>query len=253
MIKGLYSAVSAMLMNQNRQQVLTHNVSNMSTAGFKEVLATAEEYKTTEAKDPMDSFGNDVEARTIGTMGLGVASGLSTTDFTQGSITTTDKSTDLAIEGPAFFHVKTPEGDRYTRDGRFVVDANGTLTTADGYQVLDDSGAAITLDSDDFDVSSTGEISVDGKTVAQLGLVEFDDPAASLSRDGEGNLFIAASAGKAAENSTVMQGAVESSNVDATSVMTSLIQITRYFEAAQTIVQNQDDLLGKAISTLGGV
>jgi flagellar basal body rod protein FlgG len=253
MIKGLYSAVSAMIMNQNRQEALTHNVSNLSTTGFKEILTTAQEYIKTDAKDPMDTFTTGEEARSVGTLGLGVENGPSLTDFTQGTLQNTDKSTDLAIEGTAFFHVKTPEGDRYTRDGRFIVDAKGNLTTVDGYQVLDNKGTAIKVDTEDFSVSSSGVVTVDGKEVATIGLVEFTDPAKNLTRVGDGNLFSASGTGTAAKNSSIKQSALESSNVDTTKLVSSMIQITRYFEAAQTLIQNQDELLGKSISTLGNV
>jgi flagellar basal-body rod protein FlgF len=250
MIKGLYSAVSAMLVNQNKQQVLSHNASNMDTPGFKQVLATAEEYKTTTAIDPMSSLDSTVQARVLGTLGLGVQSGAEGIDFSQGSLTTTDNQTDLAIQGTAFFHVKNAQGDFYTRDGSFLVDASGNLTTAEGDFVLDSSGKQIQVGTGTFSVSSSGAIIKDSKQVAQLGLFEFTTPKTDLVH-ASGNLFTASKAGTAAKNSTVVQGSLESSNVDATKLMTSMIEISRFYEAAQQMVQNQDQLLGETISSLG--
>jgi flagellar basal-body rod protein FlgF len=251
MIKGLYSAVSAMIMNANREQVISHNVANMDTPGFKQVLATQKEYITTQVQDPMSSLDVADPVRSLGSLGLGVQSGVDAIDFTQGGIQTTDNPLDLAIEGTGFFEVKTPDGNRYTRDGRFSLDASGTLVTSDGYQVLDKNGQSIKIESEGtVDVSTDGEISVDGKAVAQLNLSEFDNPAQDLQHDG-GNLFLAKGSAKTATNSTITQGALESSNVDSTQAMSQMMEISRLYEAAQQMVQNQDSLLGETISTLG--
>jgi flagellar basal body rod protein FlgG len=252
MIKGLYSAVSAMIMNSNRQQTLSHNVANIDTPGFKQILATVQGYKSTEAINPMSSINIGESASELGLLGLGVQSGPDAVDFTQGGMQTTDNPLDLAIQGTAFFHVKTADGDRYTRDGRFIRDASGMLTTSDGYQVLDDSGQSIKLDAGTVGVSSTGEISVDGKKVAQLDLAEFDHPSTDLQHD-EGNLFTATGTINTAKDSTIVQGALESSNVDSTQVMSQMVEITRFYEAAQQMVQNQDALLGETISSLGKI
>jgi len=250
MIKGLYSAVSAMIMNANREQVISHDVANMDTPGFKQVLATQKEYITTQVNDPMSSLDSSVPVTDVGTLGLGVQSGSDAIDFTQGSIQTTDNPLDLAIEGTGFFEVKTPDGNCYTRDGRFLRDSSGMLVTSDGYQVLDKNGQPIKLGDGTVSVSSTGEISVDGTATAQLNLVEFDNPAQELQHD-QGNLFHATGTAKAASNSSVVEGALESSNVNSTQVMSQMMEVSRLYEAAQQMVQNQDSLLGEAISTLG--
>lgn len=252
MIKGLYSAVSAMLMNANRQQVLSHNVANLDTPGFRQILATAEEFVNTTAFDPMDSFNLDTDARAIGTFGLGVQSGKEAIDFSQGGIQETGNSLDVAIQGTAFFHVKTPEGDRYTRDGRFICDASGTLVTVEGYQVLNKSGQPIKLGKGDIDINPRGEIALEGKIVSQLGLAEFDDPRKALLHD-QGNLFKAGSSPKTEITSSVVQGALETSNVNSAQIMTQMMEVARAYEAAQQLVQNQDDLLGKTISYLGKI
>ena len=252
MIKGLYSAVSAMLVNSNRQQILSHDVANMDTPGFKQILSTVEEFSTTRALNPMGSLYEGCDSSELGLLGLGVQSGLDTVDFTQGGIQTTDNPYDLAIQGTGFFHVKTPEGDRYTRDGRFNRDASGMLVTTEGYQVLGKDGQPIQLTEGDLVINSSGGISVGGVNTAQLDLVEFENPSTDLQHD-QGNLFMASGTGKAAVNSSIMQSALEASNVSAAQVMSQMIEIARAYEAAQQMVQNQDELLGKAISSLGSL
>ncbi len=252
MIKGLYSAVSAMLMNSNRQQILSHNVANMDTPGFKEVMATVEKFQTTTAIDPMSVLNSTGSTRVVGMLGLGVQSGADENDFSQGSLQKTDNPYDLAIQGTAFFHVKTPDGDRYTRDGRFIKDASGKLVTTEGYQVLGKGGQPIQLADGKVEFSSTGEIYIDGTPSGQLDLAEFDDLSKSLKHD-QGNMFTASGSPKAASSSSVVQGALESSNVNAAQIMAQMIEVSRAYEAAQQMVQNQDELLGKTISSLGRI
>ncbi len=250
MIKGLYSAVSAMVMNANRQQILSHNVANMDVPGFKQVMATVSKYIDTQAVNPMSSLNLGENTDELGLLGLGVFSGEDEIDFSQGSLIPTDNDFDLAIQGTAFFHLKTPDGDRYTRDGRFILDEAGNLVTTEGYQVLNSSNQPIKLDAGEFEVTSAGELFVDGKSVGKIGLIEFEDPAADLEH-AEGNLYSANGTGKAAVNSSVAQGALENANVNAAQLMAQMIEVNRAYEAAQEMVSNQDELLGKTISSLG--
>jgi flagellar basal-body rod protein FlgF len=252
MIKGLYSAVSAMVINANRQQLLSHNVSNMDVPGFKQILSTAEDYMQTTVLDPLDILEDKDSPRAVGLLGLGVKNGQEVIDFSQGGIQTTNNTYDLAIQGTGFFHIKTPEGERYTRDGRFMRDASGMLITSEGYQVLGKNGQPIKIADGTVEIGSAGEVIIDGVSTSQLDLVEFEKPEETLQHD-QGNLFITDTKPTAAKNSTIIQGALETSNVNAAQVMTQMIEILRAYEAAQQMVQNQDELLGKTISSLGRI
>ncbi len=252
MIKGLYSAVSAMVMNANRQQLLSHNVSNMDVPGFKQILSTAEDYMQTTVIDPLDILEEKNSPREVGLLGLGVQNGQEVIDFSQGGIEVTNKIYDLAIQGTGFFHIKTPDGERYTRDGRFMRDASGMLITSEGYQVLGKNGQPIKIADGTVEIGSSGEVIIDGVSTSQLDLVEFEKPEEILRHD-QGNLFMTDTKPTAAKNSTIIQGALETSNVNAAQVMTQMIEILRAYEAAQQMVQNQDELLGKTISSLGRI
>jgi flagellar basal-body rod protein FlgF len=250
MIKGLYAAASAMLAGLARQQALAHNVANMDTPGFKEVLISLEDFAETPVVHPPGGASNLSGLRYLGSLGLGVESSPEETDFTAGGVKYTGEALDLAISGAGFFRVQTDAGERYTRDGRFSRDAQGQLVTVDGYRVLDDGGQPVELPEGPIYVQSDGTITVNGEAAARLGLAGFTDPAAELTRDLP-NLFAAAGAPSSEELGTVAQGSLEMANVDPAQLMTQMVSVTRAYEAAQRMVQAQDELLGQTINTLG--
>ena len=249
MIKGLYSAVSAMVMNATRQQVISHNIANVQTPGFKQILSTAQEFMQGQAVYTNGNLqASPVEY--VGTLGLGTQIGADFIDFGQGALQSTNNPLDFALQGDGFFTVKTPDGNRYTRDGRFLRDADNTLVTIDGYQVLDDAGQPIELPDGEVSVGQDGAISVNGTAVATLGIGVFAKPETELKHT-EGNLFTGPTASTSEEVPQVAQGYLETSNANVSQLMTQLVEVGRSYEAAQKLVQNQDELLGKTISSLG--
>ena len=252
MIKGLYSAASAMLANLYRQGLLAHNVSNVDTPGFKQVLTSLDDFKQSQVIYPTDTDLSDSSLGWIGNLGLGVETAPDITDFEQGGLRHTGESLDFAVEGGGFFRVQTPDGERYTRDGRFTRDLDNNLVTIDGYQVLDDGGQPINLPDGDISVSSDGSIFVNGETAAKIGLAAFENPLLELTRDLP-NLFAAEGGSTSDVAGTIAQGYIEMSNANPTQLMTQMVSVTRAYEAAQKMVQTQDELLGKTISTLGSV
>jgi flagellar basal-body rod protein FlgF len=252
MIKGLYSAASAMLANLYRQGLLAHNVSNVDTPGFKQVLTALDDFKQSEVIFPTDTNLSDSPLQWIGNLGLGVETAPDITDFEQGGLRHTGQSLDFAIEGAGFFRIQTPDGERYTRDGRFVRDIENNLVTIEGYQVLDDGGQPINLPDGDIVVSPDGTIMVNGQTIAKLGLASFENPVQELTRDLP-NLFAAEGGPTSDVYGSVSQGYLEMSNANTAQLMTQMVSVTRAYEAAQKMVQTQDELLGKTISTLGSV
>lgn len=251
MDKGLYAAASAMIVNTDRQQILAHNVANLDTPGFKQMLSTVEDFMQTPLVYSPGNILKENQLTYVGNLGLGAMSGPTSIDFTQGGLQTTDNDYDLAITGDGFFEVKTPDGNRYTRDGRFLRNTANQLVTVDGYSVLSDSGQPITLPEGDFVVGPDGAISVNGKSVAKLGLALFKDPASELQR-AEGNLFSGPAKSTGEGSVQVVQKALESSNANPTQLMTQLVEVSRSYEAASKMVQTQDELLNQAITTLGG-
>ncbi|MBK8421997.1 flagellar hook-basal body protein [Candidatus Villigracilis saccharophilus] len=251
MIKGLYSAVSAMVMNAARQQVLSHNIANLQTPGFKQVLTTVEDFMQNQSVYTSENSLNQ-SVDYIGTLGLGTQIGAEYIDFEQGALLDTGNPLDFALEGNGYFRVKTPDGNRYTRDGRFLRDADNTLVTIEGFQVLDDAGQAIQLPDGDISVGPDGALSVNGTAVAQLGIGVFANPDTDLQHT-EGNLFTGPAASTSQDAPRVVQGYLEGSNANPSQLMTQLVEVARSYEAAQNIVRNQDELLGRTIASLGRI
>jgi len=263
MIKGFYSAASAMIAGMQRQMVLTHNIDNLETPGFKQILTSMDEFMTTpistssqqvnlpELPAVLRSRGFNKLTR-VGDLGLGVMTGEESTDFTEGSAQITNRELDVAVLGNGYFRIQTDAGERYTKDGRFIKDATGVLKTVDGNPVLSEGGGTITLPAGEVFISTDGQITVNEEDVAKLGIAYFEDPAKSLTRDGA-NTFTGTGATTDTSKVTVQQYALESSNADLTQIMTQMIQTNRAYQIAQRMVQNQDSLLGQSINTLGRI
>jgi flagellar basal-body rod protein FlgF len=251
MIKGLYSAVTAMVMNSARQQTLSHNIANLQTPGFKQILNTVGDFMQNQGvyvkRNPQS---NTLDY--VGALGLGTQISEEYIDYAEGALQETGNPLDLALQGNGMFRVETPDGERYTRDGRFLRDADNNLVTVDGFYVLDDAGQHIELPDGDVAVAPDGTITVNGEEVAQLGIGVFEDPQAELQHT-EGNLFTGPADSTSEDAPRVVQGYLESSNANPSQLMTQLVEVARSYEAAQKLVQNQDELLGKTISSLGRI
>ncbi len=244
MENAMMVALSRQVTLRRELSITANNLANMSTTGFKveKLLLASNEGKTASHSDgPRKiSFAND----------WGVAR-----DFSDGVIENTDRPLDMALSGKGFFVVETPEGDRYTRDGRFTVDETGSLSTADGMGVLDETGAPVLLDANGGapKIDRKGVITVDGQEVARLKIVDFDDKGA-LSKDGYARFVAPADAvPQIVENPTVMQGFLERSNVVPILEINRMIEVNRAYQAVSSMLKKQEDTSKQAIQRLGRV
>ncbi len=254
MIKGFYSAASAMVAGMKRQSVLSHNISNLDTPGFRQIMLAMDDWY----ESPVVTASQEIlphmdvnNLTSLGYLGLGTETSPQITDFSQGDINSTGRELDLAINGSGFFRVETPDGERYTRDGRFSRDADLNLVNVDGYFVLDENGEPITLPDTQVYISDDGSIiDQDGTTVATIGLADFTDPLTELARDGL-NTF-KADGGITGDNpGGISQGYLEATNSNVEALMTQMVIVGRAYEASQRIVQMEDDITGKILSYLG--
>jgi flagellar basal-body rod protein FlgF len=252
MIKGLYSAASAMIVGAARQQVIAHNIANLQTPGFKQVLTTVEDFMKTGVTYSPANLLKDPQQKYIGDLGLGSETGPDFVDFTQGGLQSTENLYDLGIQGNGFFRVRTADGTRYTRDGRFLRDAQNNLVTVEGFAVLNENNQPIKLPEGTLSVGEDGTIRVNAAVVTKLGISAFAKPETELTRD-QGNLFTGPAKSTTPLNTQIAQGYLEMSNANPSYLMTEMIQVARSYEAAQKMVQNQDELLGKTISSLGRI
>jgi flagellar basal-body rod protein FlgF len=188
----------------------------------------------------------------IGTLNGGPAPNRITTYFMQGNLRETDRPLDLAIKGEGFFCVRVQGEERYTRDGSFVTDSEGYLATAEGYRVVGDMGD-IYIGDEDIDIHSNGEIYSGDLFWDRLKLVTFDRPE-QLLKVGD-NLYVAdgESLYRYGIEGEVLQGFLETPNVNAVKEMVNMITAFRTYEANQRVVTAYDDVLGKAVNEVGRV
>jgi flagellar basal-body rod protein FlgF len=262
MLKGLYAAASSMIANMDRQTILSHNITNLTTPGFKQIITSMQDWQETSVMPAVNKkttypFLPTVyeslatrQLRYIGEVGLGSETTSEEDDFSQGSLLQTDQPLDFAIEGEGFFFVRTPEGDRYTRDGRFMRDSAGNLVTAEGNFCLDEGGAPMVLAQGEVAVALDGTIMVNNQAAGKIGFVNFLDPKNELERAGN-NLFSASGSPTTENMGQMHQGFTEGSNVNIADMTTQMTLVARSYEAAKQLVATQDQLLGKSISVLG--
>ncbi|TGE32640.1 flagellar hook-basal body protein [Desulfosporosinus sp. Sb-LF] len=247
MIRGLYTSASGMLATQTQSEVIGDNVSNAKTPGYKEQLASNISFPSLLIER---MGGNQAsEAVQIGGLGTGIGVDRITLSNLQGSLQTTGLKTDLALTSPGYFVVQTPEGERYTRNGHFLKDGNGMLTTPDGYALLGEKGPIGPLSSN-FDVRSDGTIMDGGRLVDVLRVVEI--PVDALRRQGQ-SLYGASQPVQVSTTAQLLQGSIETSNVDLSGQMVQMITVMKAYEANQRMIQTQDEMLGKAVNEVGKI
>lgn len=249
MIRGLYTSAAGMLSNLFRHETIIHNLANLRTVGYKADRATVTDFPSL----LLTRINGDDPGPEIGRAGTGISLAALTTTFSEGPLKLTDHPFDFAIGGDGFFRIQTPDGVRYTRDGRFHRDVDGRFITAEGYPVLGANGP-ITLPEGPLTATPNGQLFVNDTFVDQLSLARFDDPAAIV-KAGETNF---ASRGAepqlmAANEMQVHQGYLEESNVDASQAVTEMMSVLRAYQASQRLVQFQDQINGQAVTDLGRV
>lgn len=233
-------AVQTQRVMQRRMETAANNLANVSTFGFKaDGLMTA-----MDARRPARSADSPSDVRFVRDVGL-------TRDMTQGSISRTGEALDIAIEGDGFFTVQARGATYYTRNGAFRLDPAGQLTTGAGDLVLNSGGAPIVFDpqGERPQIGADGAIRIGGAEVGRLGVVAFAE-GVELEKVGD-NLFAAEGAPTGEFEGVVVQGAVESSNVNPVLELTRIIEISRAYESAARIVRSGDDLRQRTIERLG--
>ncbi|MCD6407408.1 flagellar hook basal-body protein [Candidatus Aerophobetes bacterium] len=240
MIRGLFSSVSGMLSMLKAQEVITNNIANVSTVGFKRDVPLYRSFSNILQRELQ---GRESQSEVEGTF----------IDFTQGKIISTGRVLDLAIKGKGFFVLLTPQGIAYTRAGSFSLDNKGRIITPEGYYLLGSRGP-VTFPSLNFsrlEINREGEVIVDGRFVDKIRVEVFQNPAL-LYKQGD-NLFkplTGLSSERGEGEYSIGQGYLELSNVDIIEDMVNLIANLRLYEAAQRAVRLQDATLEKVCNEL---
>lgn len=216
-------------------QTVANNIANISTTGFRREGVIFSEYVRQMEDDPSLSMAR-ASARHI--------------DLSQAGLTQTGGTFDLAIQGPGFFLIETPQGERLTRAGSFAPSAEGELVTMDGHRLLDQGGAPVFVPpgAKSIAIAQDGTMSADGEPLARIGLWQPGDPL-SL-RHQSGTMFQAASL-EPADTGVVMQGFVEDSNVQPVTEIARMITVQRSYEMGQKFLDAEDERVRGVIQTLG--
>ena len=235
-----YIALSRQLALRRHMDIVANNLANMNTPAFKsESLIFIEHVQKENQKEDADKLSF---ARDIGTK----------RDTTEGPLLKTDNSLDLAISGDGYFLVETPLGERYTRHGRFQLDAENRLVTGQGNPLLDNGGNEINIptNSGRVEINPDGTISVGGGVIAKIGLVSFEDE--QQLRRSANNLYIAPDGvnPKEVEKPKIVQGMLEQSNVNAIEQFTQMIQIHRSNNSLDRGMKQEHERIMKMISRL---
>lgn len=278
MLRSMYSGISAMKSNQTKMDVVGNNVANVGTTAYKKTstrFADALYQSSIYPSAPTATSGGVNPGQVgIGTKVSGVLK-----NMVQGSLQTTGRDTDLAIDGDGFFTVLVgPNQKGYTRDGSFSLDMDGHLVTAEGYKVLGENDAPIKIPKDmvvngvtkkvvSFNIAQDGSISyllddgtkmpekdAQGNIVAgtqqtlQISVFQNDEGLEQLG----GNIYgETANSGQPIANPVfgkVTQGAIEMSNVDLSEEFTEMIVTTRAFQAASKVITTSDELLQEIVN-----
>ncbi len=218
-------------------QLVANNIANVSTTGYRrQGLIFAEEVR---------ALGN-------GAPSLSMASGeVRALYSTQGGLTRTGGSFDLAIQGDGYFLIETPQGQQLTRAGSFTPNEAGELVTPDGLRVLDAGGAPIFIppDAASIAIASDGTVSADGQPAARIGLYRPTDPNDLNHRDGV--RFAAPGGVEPVEDGTILQGFLEESNVNPVQEIARMIEVQRAYELGQKMLDREDERIRTVLQTLG--
>ncbi|SET62762.1 flagellar basal-body rod protein FlgF [[Clostridium] polysaccharolyticum] len=257
MVRGLFTAYTGMNNEQRRMDVLSNNLANAATVGYKAEGATNQSFDDMLAIKIKDSSELGID-RSIGDVSLGVKVGEVYTNFAQGSLRETGNTFDLAIDGQGFFavNVVNKNGDSqtmYTRDGSFKMTAEGFLTDSEGNKLIGSGGfVQVPTNSASISIDSSGAIYADQQYIDTIQLVDFENYD-YLAKRGT-NLYQAVDGAQTKDAAgLIRQGYTEQSNVNSVSEMVKLITITRAYEANQKVLQAFDSTLQKACNDIGKV
>ena len=232
------AVISQQISARRQMDVIANNIANAGTIGFKSERMVFTQYLQDIGDGQTITFVEDAAV---------------VRDFRDGPIIVTSNPLDVAIRGEGFFQVETIDGIRYTRNGRMRLDGDGTLVTSNGYAVLSlDQLPILTIPGDtDITISADGTVSSESGELGTLAIVAFENPYV-LRKLGNG-LYEADTLPDRTTGATVVQGAIENSNVEPIIEMTRMIALLRSYQSSQTLANQEDELSRRAISVLGSV
>ena len=252
------SALFGALSNETRLNLIANNLANANTAGYKADKVSFQDVFQRMATDHSPDARNDLQQKQLLPRPMVVAKprlAEQTVDMTQGSVHATGNPFDLALTGPGFFRVQTPEGQFLTRNGQFYRNNQGMLVTNQGYPVLGQSGTVTIPEGQVVSIIGDGQVLVDGQPVGAVDVVDVADPKL-LKKYGQ-SLFTGPNGTQPvtrpveAGKTTVNQGYLEKPNVEVVTEMVGMIEAQRSFEAYSKIITSTQEMDRDAVSKVG--
>jgi len=239
--QSIYILTSGLLYQQRKLDVISNNLANINTAGFKKVLIAAQAYPVKNREEisikpssPLNPSNNFVYP----------VIGFEKVDTSAGELKKTGNPLDVAINGKGFFAVKVKNKILYTRDGHFLLDPKGYLITQNGNYVLDENGNKILIGNQplaSIKITKDGTIFVGTRWVAKLKIVNLEEV-----KHVGGNLYIGKETKK--QPYEVLQGYLEGSNVNPVMEMTRMIETVRAYEAFANALKSMDENSSKLVN-----
>ncbi len=278
MFKGFYTVATGMVSQQRKTEIITNNMANANTPGFKSDQSTIRSFPDMllsavgSTNLPTENKLRFSQLEQIGSVNTGVYLQETLANYTQGTIYETSQTTDVALingamptdeesgqAGTIFFRLEHPEGgEAYTRNGNFTLDGQGYLVNAQGLYVLSDNGERIQLPNDQFTLTEEGNIFVDDQLATSLGVSFSANPNTLVKQDN--GLYrtidgtnLPTAFGQDGVTFSMQQSYLEGSNVDSAQSMTDLLTAYRAFEANQKVLQAYDKSMEKAVNEIGRV
>ena len=255
MIRGLYTSAIGMAGQMKRMDTVANNLANADTPGFKRDVVITQSFS-----DVMMQRVREYELRGFNTTNitgpasLGIIVSSVHRDFSMGSLQPTGSPLDLAVTGRGFFEIAftDPSGEvtiMYSRSGSFTLSEGNVLTTLGGHPVLSEAGNPIVIPNGEITIHENGGITVDGIGVDTIRMVDFEDHA-TLRAFGD-NLYATTDMSTMAPfTGRLVQGYIETSNVNIVREMVEMIALSRAYEANARMVSIADQTLGQAVNEI---
>jgi len=240
-----YIALSKMSAMRRQMDVLANNLANMNSNAYKGERVMFEEYLS-RGNTNLDTRQNRFSFVTD----TGVLR-----NFATGKLNNTGNPFDLAITGPGYLSIDTPQGRRYTRDGHLRLDEDRRLVTAGGHPVLDNRGREIVFPPNENNppaIAADGTITVGANQLGKIDLVTFENEQ-GLRKTAQGMFATDLEPEVAPASSTIAQGMLEGSNIEPIIEMTNMIDLLRYYQNTQNLIDGEHDRMRRAVERLGRV
>ena len=264
MNRGIYEAASGMLVQETHLDVITNNLANVDTPGYKRRISATADFSA--VLDRIEKVSEDGETKIttvlpadmpfkgrqpIGSLALAAIFSEDVMDTFPGVLKNTESQLDVAIDGPGFFAV-ADENDNtfYTREGNFELDSNGNMVTPNGMMLQGDGGAVNVGNAMSVEINRTGQVIADGEVVGRIAVFNFENPT-YLRHESRNLLSPTAQSGdpEAVGDVRIWSGAVEMSNVEVVTEMVRMIDAQRIYEGASKALMTHDDMTSRLITS----